>query len=232
MQACLPAACAATLLLAGCAGTHAVGYSLDPLGGEPVKIRTPVMVREIADRRPPDERFEPAEAKDFVFYSSDKVFTEPVAVSVTRMLQLELANSGVEVADQGNHLIGSKPHIRVYGDLLHFQVTCKEVPIDTLQYKVKTLWRRQQYSVRVSLHLHMVDGLTGKTVMSRVYNSSDSAPLRSEMIDVKAVQEEGVPLDKARWQVAGENSCVELLNDHLKRVLVEARNTIVKQLTP
>jgi len=219
------------LALAGCSGPHTIGYSLDPLEGPPVKFSTPVLVRTFADRRPVDERYEPDDAVDFRFYSSDWSFKEPVDKAVTRALQLELANSGIEVADAGNFLLGRKPHIRVSGDILHFHVSRREMPVDTLQHNVKTLWRRERYSVRVSLRIKVIDAKLRKLVMKRVYTSGDSFPLRSEMIDVKAYAS-GKPIEDARWQGAGDDYCVQLLNDHLKRILVQVRQDIIRLLTP
>lgn len=229
---CLSSAAAAcALLCAGCAGPHAIAYSIDPLEGAPVVIKTPVLVRTLADLRPPEERFEPKDIALYDFYSSDKTFKEPVDVSVTRMLQLELANAGIEVADEGNHLLGEKPYIRIDGDILDFHVAAKEVPIETIQNKVKTLWRQQQYAVKVGLRIQVIDAKSKRVVMKRVYDSHDSFTLRSEMIDVKAYQE-GKDIDKARWTVAGDQYCTQLLNDHLKRVLVKVRQDIVAMLTP
>ena len=139
----------------------------------------------------------------------------------------------MEVADEGNHLLGQKPYLRVTGELLHFLVTRADVPVPTLQNKVNTLWRREQYSVRVGLRITMIDTKSEKKVMQRVYTSSDSFTQRSSMIDVKQYEQDATHnIDKAKWTVAGDDYCIQLLNKHLKIVLVQARNDITKLLTP
>lgn len=220
------------LLLASCAGPYAIGYAVDPLEGPPVKLKTPVLVRTLADRRPAVERIDPPEAEGYRFFSSDKSFKEPVDVSITRMLQLELANAGLEVAAEGNHLLGDKPYIRVTGDILHFFVSRKPLPIATIQDKVNTLWLREQYTVKVELRIEVIDTRSGKLVMSRRYTSSDSFAQRSEMLDVKALREGRGEAQKKRWQVAGDEYAIQLLNEHLKRTLVQVRKDLVLLLTP
>ncbi|MCX7848345.1 MAG: hypothetical protein N2595_09995 [bacterium] len=219
--------------MVGCAGPYAIGYAIDPLEGPPVKLKTPVLVRTLADRRPAVERIDPPEAEGYRFFSSDKCFREPVDVSITRMLQLELANAGLEVAAEGNHLLGDKPYIRITGDILHFFVSRRPLPIATIQDKVNTLWLREQYTVRVELRIEMIDTRSGKQVMSRRYISSDSFAQRSEMLDVKGYLEDPRgDLQRKRWRVAGDEYAVQLLNEHLKRALVQARKDIVLLLTP
>jgi len=224
---------ATALLLGGCAGPYAIGYAVDPLDGPPIKLKTPVLVRTLADRRPAAERFDPPEAAHYRFYSADKLFKEPVDVSITRMLQLELANAGLEVAAEGNHLLGDKPYIRISGDILHFFVSRRSLPIATIQDKVNTLWLREQYTVRVEIRIDMIDTRSGKQVMSRRYTSSDSFAQRSEMLDVKAYNKDPRgDIQSKRWQVAADDYAVQLLNEHLKRTLVQARKDIVLLLTP
>lgn len=230
---CWSAGMAAALLLSGCAGPHAIGYAVDPLDGPPVKLKTPVLVRTLADRRPAAERFDPAEAAEYRFFSADKLFKEPVDESITRMLQLELANAGLEVAAEGNHLLGDKPYIRISGDMLHFFVSRRRLPIATMQDKVNTLWLREQYTVRVEIRIDMIDTRSEKQVMSRRYTSSDSFAQRSEMLDVKAYNNDPRgDIESKRWQVAADDYAVQLLNEHLKRTLVQARKDIVLLLTP
>lgn len=224
---------AVVVLCAGCAGPYAVGYAVDPLEGPPVKLKTPVLVRTLADRRPAAERIDPPEAAQYRFFSSDKSFKEPVDESITRMLQLELANAGLEVAAEGNHLLGDKPYIRISGDIVHFFVSRRSLPIATIQDKVNTLWLREQYTVRVEIRIDMIDTRSGKQVMSRRYTSSDSFAQRSEMIDVKAYNKDPRGnIESKRWQVAADDYAVQLLNEHLKRTLVQARKDIVLLLTP
>jgi len=218
-------------LSAGCATRYSVGYALDPLDGPPVKFKTPVLVRTLADLRPVNERFEPLNIEDFRYHSVNRSFKEPVAKSITRALQLELANAGVEVADAGNFIIGEKPYLRVVGKILNFVVTRQEVPVDTMQHGVKTLWGRERFTVKVSIHVEMIDTLQEKRIMARTFTSSDSIILRSDMIDSVAY-ETGIDTKELHWQTAGNEYCIQLLNEHLKRVLVEARNVIVRQLTP
>ena len=224
-------ALAAAVILGGCAGPYVIGYLPDPLEGPPVKFKTPVMVRTFDDRRPVSERFEPDEAAEFRFYSCDKQFKEPVTDGITRALQQELAGAGIEVADAGNFIPGKKPYLRIIGDILHFVVTRREVPIDTLQHGVETLWRREQFSVRVVINVEMIDTLQKKVVMNRVYTSKDSFILRSDMIDAKAYLS-GEPTDELHWQTAADEYCIDLLNNHLKQVMVKVRNDVVRLLTP
>jgi hypothetical protein len=210
-----------------------IGYAVDPLDGPPVKFRTPVQVRELGDRRPAEERFEPAEAEEFAFYSRDRTFNEPVAEAVTRMLQVELANAGIEVTDQANYLVGQKPYLRIAGDILHFHVTRKQLPLDTMQEGVNTLWRREQFAVRVSVRIKMIDAKSRKLVMRRVYTSSDAAAVRSVMIDVQSPKDDDdKEVEVQAWQMAGDEAAAQLLNQHLKNVLVRVRQDVVRQLTP
>lgn len=218
-------------LTTGCATRYSLGYALDPLDGPPVKYKTPVLVRTLADRRPVNERFEPLNSEDFRFHSIDRSFKEPVAMSITRALQLELANSGVEVADAGNFIPGEKPYLRILGDILSFVVTRQEIPVDTMQYNVKTLWRRERFTVKVVLNIEMIDTLQEKRIMERTFTSKDSFILRTDMIDAVAYKT-GIDTKELHWQTAGNEYCIQLLNEHLKRVLVKARNDIVRQLTP
>lgn len=219
------------LLLCGCAGNYAVGYPIQPYGGDPVTYTTPIMVREFADRRPIEEKYEPEEAEEYRFYSRDIDFKDPVQESITRAFQLELANAGFEVADSENHIIGSKPFLRISGDILHFNVTRKLVPIDTMQHDVDTLWRRERYTVKVAVRLRIIDAKARRKVMQRVYESSDSAIMRSEMIDARDYAS-GTPMEEAQWEMADNQFCIDMLNEHLKRVLVRARRDIVALMAP
>ncbi len=219
------------VLFCGCAGEYAVGYPVQPYGGEPVTYTTPIMVRELADRRPIDEKYEPADAEEYRFYSRDIDFKESVEESITRALQLELANAGFEVADSENHIIGSKPFLRISGDILHFNVTRKLVPIDTLQHEIDTLWRRERYTVKVAVRLRIIDAKARRKIMQRVYESSDSALMRSEMIDARQYAS-GVAMDDAHWEMADNQFCIDMLNEHLKRVLVRARRDVVALMAP
>jgi len=161
----------------------------------------------------------------------DKDFVDPVDKSITKAFQIELANAGFEVADAGNFIIGEKPYIRIAGDILHFYVSRKELPLNTIKQGEKTLWRKNQYTVRVTIRIKVIDAKSRKLVMKRTYTSSDTFTLRSEMIDVKAYTE-GKPIEKSKWQVAGDDYSIQLLNKNLKNVLVQARKDIVKLLSP
>ena len=179
----------AALFLASCAGPYSIGYPLDPLETAQIKYATPVLVRNFADRRPVKERFYDDQNEQFDFFSLDKDFTEPVDKSITKAFQIELANAGFEVADAGNFIIGEKPYIRISGDILHFYVSRKELPLNTIKQGEKTLWRKNQYTVRVTIRIKVIDAKSRKLVMKRTYTSSDTFTLRSEMIDVKAYTE-------------------------------------------
>ena len=218
-------------LPAGCTSRYSIGYALDPLDGPPVKFKTPVLVRTLSDRRPVSERFEPAEKEDYRYHSIDRSFREPVSLAITRALQLELANAGVEVADAGNFIIGEKPDLRILGNILNFVVTRQEIPVDTMQHDVKTLWRRERFTVKASIQIEMIDTIQEKRIMARTFTSTDSFILRTDMIDAVAYTT-GIETKELHWQTAGNEYCVQLLNEHLKRVLVMARNNIVRQLTP
>jgi len=219
------------LFIVSCSGPHVIGYSIDPLEGSPIKYNIPVLVRNFADRRPVRERFPTDESDEFDFYSLDKEFKVPVDKSITKAFQLELANAGFEVADAGNFIIGEKPYIRITGDILHFNITRKNLPLDSLQHGEKTLWKRQQFSVLVSIKIRVINAKARKLILERTYTNNDSFAMRSEMIDVKAYTE-GKPIEKSKWQSAGDDYAVQLLNTHLKSVLVKARQDIVKLLLP
>ncbi len=219
------------MIFTSCSGTHVVGYSIDPLEGTPVKYGIPVLVRNFADRRPVKERFPSKESDEFDFYSLDKEFKFSIDKSITKAFQIELANAGFEVADAGNYIIGDKPYIRITGDILNFNITRNNLPIDTLQHGKTTLWKRQQFSTRVSIKIKVINAKARKLLMERTYTNNDSFSMRSEMIDVKAYSE-GKLLEDSKWQSAGDDYSVQLLNDHLKGVLVKARQDIVKLLLP
>ncbi len=218
-------------IISSCSGPHAIGYSIDPIEGFPIKYATPLLVRNFADERPVRERFYSNQIDNFDFYSLDKDFKVPVDKSITKAFQIELANAGFEVADAGNFIIGDKPYIRITGDILHFNVIRQTLPIATIQHKKKSLWKRQQFTVLVSIRIKVINAKARKLIMDHTYTSNDSFDLRSEMIDVKAYTE-GKPIEKSKWQSAGDDYSVQLLNAHLKKVLVKARQDIVKLLTP
>ena len=222
---------AATVILLSCAGPYTVGYPIDPLENSQIKYATPVLVRNFVDRRPVRERFFDDQDEEYDFFSLDKDFSEPIDKSITRAFQIELANAGFEVADAGNYIIGEKPYIRISGDLIHFFVSRKELPISTLKHGEKTLWRKNQYNVRVTIRIEVIDAKSRKSVMKRVYTSGDSFTLRAEMIDVKAYTE-NKPIEDSKWQSAGDDYSIQLLNQNLKNVLVQARRDIVKLLSP
>ena len=224
------AAVTATIIITSCSGPHVIGYSIDPLEGLPVKYATPVLVRNFADKRPVRERFASDETEDFDFYSLDKHFKIPVDKSITKAFQIELANAGFEVADAGNFIIGEKPYIRITGEIIHFNVIRKKLP-DTPQYGKKTLWKRQQFTILVTIKIKVINAKARKLIMEHTYSSNDSFAMRSEMIDVKAYTE-GKSLEKSKWQSADNYYSVQLLNDHLKRVLFKARQDVVKLLSP
>lgn len=221
----------AALFLGSCAGPYSIGYPIDPLETSQIKYATPVLVRNFADRRPVNERFYDDQNEHYDFFSLDKDFVDPVDKSITKAFQIELANAGFEVADAGNFIIGEKPYIRIAGDILHFYVSRKELPLNTIKQGEKTLWRKNQYTVRVTIRIKVIDAKSRKLVMKRTYTSSDTFTLRSEMIDVKAYTE-GKPIEKSKWQVAGDDYSIQLLNKNLKNVLVQARKDIVKLLSP
>lgn len=218
-------------MLSGCGTKYAVGYPVHPHGGEPVTYTTPIMIRQFADRRPHNERREPVEARDFRFYSRDIDFKEPVARSITRAFKLELANAGFEVADAKNYIVGDKPHLRISGDIVHFHVSRKAVPIETLQYDVDTLWRRERFTVRVGIRIRVIDALAERVVIQRLYESSDSFIMRTDMIDAADVVDGGAP-DDSQWKVADNQFAIDILNEHLKRVLVQARRDLVRLMAP
>jgi len=219
------AALPALLMLGGCAGPYTIGYARDPLEGPPSKFATPVLVRPFSDLRPRGEREDTREANKFAFWSCDKMFSEDIDAAITKAFQLELANAGIEVADEGNHIIGQKPTLRIRGDVCHFQVTRATLPVLTLQDKTDTLWQRCQYNVRVAIRIELIDTLGERVAMRRVYTSSDSFAQRSSMTDVKNPK-------AAQWKEAGDAYCIQLLNEHLKRAMVQVRKDLVKLLTP
>ena len=225
------AALSLAMFSTSCSGPHVVGYSIDPLEGEPVKYGIPVLVRNFSDRRPVKERFPSKESDEFDFYSLDKEFKFPIDKSITKAFQIELANAGFEVADAGNYIIGNKPYIRITGDILNFNISRINMPLDTLQHGKTTLWKRQQFSTRVSIKIKVINAKARKLLMERTYTNNDSFIMRSEMIDVKAYKK-GKSLENSKWQSAGDDYSVQLLNDHLKSVLVKARQDIVKLLLP
>ncbi len=215
-------------LFAGCSGPHSIGYPINTLGGSEIRYETPVQVRTFVDRRPYFERHQPEAVTNYTFFSSDDVFNEPVADGITRAMQLELANAGVEVADSRNHIVGSKPYLRVSGDILHYNITRKDKLEDAPDIGKKTLWLPEQYTVNISIRLKIVDGRTRKLNMQRVYNSSDTVTLRSKMMDYKAYKEN--PEKSLKWKKADDGYFIRILNDHMKYVLVNARKDIIKQL--
>ena len=225
------AALSLAMISISCSGPHVVGYSIDPLEGTPVKYGIPVLVRNFSDRRPVKERFPSEESDEFDFYSLDKEFKFPIDKSITKAFQIELANAGFEVADAGNYLIGDKPYIRITGDILNFNISRNNLPLDTLQHGKTTLWKRQQFSTRVSIKIKVINAKARRLLMERTYTNNDSFIMRSEMIDVKAYSE-GKSLEDSKWQSAGDDYSIQLLNDHLKGVLVKARQDIVKLLLP
>ena len=77
-----------------------------------------------------------------------------------------------------NFLIGSKPNVRVAGDILHFNVSRRDLPISTIQHGVKTLWKREQYTVLVAIKIKVIDAKSRKLIMKRTYTSKDSFSLR------------------------------------------------------
>jgi len=214
--------------ITGCAEHYSIGYPINTLGGPQIKYETPVQLRTFADRRPYFERHQPDAVTNFTFFSSDNVFNEPVADGITRAMLLELANTGIEVSDSRNHIIGSKPYLRVSGDILHYNITRKDMLEDAPGIGKNTLWLPEQYTVNVSIRIKIVDGRNRKLNMQRVYNSSDTVTLRSKMVDYKAYKEK--PEKSLKWKKAGDDYFIRILNDHLKYVLADARNDIIKQL--
>ncbi len=215
-------------LIAGCAGPHSIGYPINTLGGPEIRFETPIQVRTFADRRPYFERHQPEAVTNYTFFSSDNVFNEPVADGITRAMLLELANAGIEVADSRNHIVGSKPYLRISGDILHYNITRKDMLEDAPDVGKNTLWLPEQYTVKVSIRIKIVDGRTRKLNMQRIYNSSDTVTLRSKMVDYKAFKEN--PDKKLKWKKAGDDYFITILNDHLKYVLANARRDVIKQL--
>ncbi len=226
----VPVIAALAIIITSCSGPHVIGYSIDPLEGLPIKYSAPVLVRNFVDKRPVRERFTSDEAESFDFYSLNKHFKIPVDKSITKAFQLELANAGFEVADAGNFIIGEKPYIRITGDILHFNVIRKKLP-DSFQYGKKTLWKQQQFTILVTIKIKVINAKARKIIMEHTYTNNDSFAMRSEMIDVKAFTK-GKLLEKSKWQSADNYYSVQLLNDHLKRVLFKARQDIVKLLSP
>ena len=215
-------------LITSCTGPYSIGYPINTLGGAQIKYETPVQLRTFADRRPYFERHQPEAVTNYTFYSSDSVFNEPVVDGITRAMLLELANAGIEVSDSRNHIIGSKPYLRVSGDILHYNITRKDLLEAAPDVGKKTLWLPEQYTVNVSIRIKVVDGRTRKLNMQRVYNSSDTVTLRSKMVDYKALKEN--PEKSLEWKKAGDDYYIRILNDHLKYVLANARNDVIKQL--
>jgi len=222
---CAAACLLVPLMLGGCAGPYTIGYARDPLEGPPSKFSYPILVRPFSDLRPHGERVDTREANTYAFWSCDKMFTEDVDAAITKALQLELANAGIEVADEGNHIIGKKPHLRLRGDVCHFQVTRATLPVSTLQEKTDTLWQRGQYNVRIGIRITVIDTDGEKLSMRRMYTSSDSFAQRTGMTDVKNPNE-------AQWKEAGDAYCIQLLNEHLKRIMVQVRKDIIKLVSP
>ena len=215
-------------LIAGCAGPHSIGYPINTLGGPLIRYETPIQVRTFADRRPYFERHQPEAVTNYTFFSSDNVFNEPVADGITRAMQLELANAGIEVADSRNHIVGSKPYLRISGDILHYNITRKDMLEEAPGIGKTTLWLPEQYTVNVSIRIKVVDGRNRKLNMQRVYNSTDTVTLRSKMIDYAAYKEK--PEERLKWKKAGDDYFIRILNDHLKYVLANARKDVIKQL--
>ena len=225
------AAITAAMIMTSCSGPYVIGYSIDPLEGSSIKYAIPILVRNFSDLRPVRERFPSKESDGFDFYSLDKDFKFPIDKSITKAFQIELANAGFEVADAGNYIVGEKPYIRIKGEILHFNITREDLPLSTLQHGEKTLWKRQRFSILVSIKIKVINAKSRKLVMERTYTNNDSFTMRSEMIDFKAYSE-GKKAENATWESAGDDYSVQLLNNHLKNVLVKARQDIVKLLTP
>ncbi|MBR5623752.1 hypothetical protein IKW72_01925 [bacterium] len=214
----------AALFLCACADKYAVTYVLDPPGNLDLRNKVTVTVRDLIDRRPSQERVGPADPLDGAFYSEDGVLEEPLYVSLTRLLQLELSNAGLDVVDSANYTPGQERSVRVAGEIYHAYVMgVPESPVSD-----DKLWKRMRYTVRVAVRVDMVDTLQEKRVMARKYEFRDSFVIRHAMQDFEAVKE---GKDK-NYLEAGDAYCMQLLNDAVKKVLVQARRDIIVQMSP
>ena len=90
------------------------------------------------------------------------------------------------------------------------------------------LWKRMRYTVRVAVRVDMIDTLAEKRVMARKYEYKDSFVIRHAMQDFEAVKE---GKDK-NYLEAGDAYCMQLFNDAVKKVLVQARRDIIVQMSP
>ncbi len=145
----------AALFLCACADKYAVTYVLDPPGNLDLKNKVTVTVRDLIDRRPSQERVGPAEPLDGAFYSEDGVLEEPLSDSLTRLLQLELSNAGLDVVDSANYTPGQERTVRVAGEIYHaFVMAVPESPVSD-----DKLWKRMRYTVRVAVRVDMIDTL-------------------------------------------------------------------------
>lgn len=214
----------AVFFLCACADKYAVTYSLDPPGTLDIKNKQVVTVRDLVDRRPFQERVGPSIPEDGAFYSEDGCLEEPMAKALTDLLQLELSNAGLEVVDSANYTPGRDRNVRIAGEIYHAYVM--GVPEATVSDD--SLWKRMRYTVRVAVRIDMVDTISEKRVMARKYEWKDSFVIRHAMQDYLAAKE---GKDK-NYLEAGDAYCMQLLNDAVKKVLVQARRDIVAQMTP
>ena len=214
----------AALILCACADKYAVTYVLDPPGDLDIKNKVTVTVRDLIDRRPFQERVGPNDPIDGAFYSEDGVLEEPLSESMTRLLQLELSNAGLDVVDSANYVPGTERSVRVAGEIYHAFVM--GVPESTVSDD--NLWKRMRYTVRVAVRVDMIDTMAEKRVMARKYEYRDSFVIRHAMQDFEAVKE---GKDK-NYLEAGDAYCMQLFNDAVKKVLVQARRDILTQMTP
>ena len=214
----------ASLFLCACADKYAVTYAMDPPGDLDIRNKVTVTVRDLVDRRPSQERVGPADPLDGAFYSEDGVLEEPLSESITRLLQLELSNAGLDVVDSANYVPGTERSVRVAGEIYHAYVM--GTPESTVSDD--NLWKRMRYTVRVAVRVDMIDTLAEKRVMARKYEYKDSFVIRHAMQDFEAVKE---GKDK-NYLEAGDAYCMQLFNDAVKKVLVQARRDIIVQMSP
>lgn len=217
-------ACLALLFLGACADKYAITYALDPPGNLNVQNKEIVTVRTLVDRRPSQERVGPDLPEDGAFYSEDGVLETPMDRALTDLLQLELSNAGLEVVESDNYVPGQSRTVRIGGEIIHaFVMGVPEVPVGS-----DNLWKRMRYTFKVTIRVDMVDTLAQKRVMARKYQYSDSFVIRHAMQDYIAAQK-----GKEKNSVeAGDAYCMQLLNDAIKKVLVQARRDVVAQMTP